>query len=111
MVAFQPATVWTRYYHNPHRRNPPSADFRALSDEQLAVAEDIFNEFRELELLPAYLANTDDNRARLDRRVVCDLLGFGEETYQGVRRLVAKGCAEPSVHGGKERPKNAQLAV
>ena len=78
----------------------PVLDFRALSDEQLATAQDIFEEFREKELKPAYIADADPNRALLDKRVVCDLLGFGPETYEAVRRLSAKWCAEPSVHGG-----------
>ena len=86
----------------------PVLDFRALSDAQLAAAEGIFDEFRGLELLPAYLADADANRALLDRRVVCDLLGFGEEAYRGVWRLAAKWCAEPSVHGGKRRPAGAR---
>ena len=86
----------------------PVLDFRALSDGQLAATEGIFDEFRELELLPAYLADADANRALLDRRVVCDLLGLGEEAYRGVRRLAAKWCAEPSVHGGKRRPVGAR---
>ena len=89
----------------------PVLDFRALSDEQLHTAEAIFDEFRDKELLPAYLADADANRARLDRRVVCDLLGFDDDIYQAVRRLAAKWCAEPSVHGGKGRPKNARLVV
>ena len=42
-------------------------------------------------------------------RVLCDLLGFDEATYLGVRRLAAKWCAEPSVHGGKQRPKDTML--
>jgi hypothetical protein len=57
------------------------------------------------------LADADANRALLDRRVVCDLLGFDEDTYVAVRRLAAKWCAEPSVHGGKARPKGASLVV
>ena len=85
----------------------PVLDFRALSDEQLAVAETIFDEFRELELQPAYLADADANRALLDRRVVCDLLGFGHDVYRAVRLLAAKWCGEPSVHGGKARPRGA----
>ena len=85
----------------------PVLDFRALSDGQLAAAQGIFDEFRELDLLPAYLADADPNRALLDRRVICELLGLGEEVYRGVRRLAAKWCAEPSVHGGKARPKGA----
>ena len=89
----------------------PVLDFRTLSDEQLATAKAIFDEFRALDLKPAYLADADENRALLDRRVVCDLLGFGEDIYQAVRLLAAKWCAEPSVHGGKKRPRGAKLVV
>ena len=92
-------------------RSLPVLDFRALTDEQLRTAEAIFNELRDVELKPAYLADADANRALLDRRVVCDLLGFDEEVYAAVRRLAAKWCAEPSVHGGKARPKDAKLVV
>ena len=86
----------------------PVLDLRSLSDEQLRTAEAIFNELRGMELKPAYLADADPNRALLDRRVVCDLLGFDEETYVAVRRLTDKWCAEPSVHGGKPRPYDCQ---
>ena len=89
----------------------PVLDFRSLTNAQLAKAETTFEEFRDKELKPAYLADADPNRALLDRRVVCDLLGFDEEVYAGVRRLAAKWCAEPSVHGGKARPKGAGLVV
>ena len=89
----------------------PVLDLRALTDEQLRTAEAIFNEFRDKELKPAYLADADPNRALLDRRVICDLLGFDEDTYAAVRRLAAKWCAEPSVHGGKARPRDAALVV
>ena len=89
----------------------PILDLRALSDVQLARAQEIFDEFRELELQPAYLADADANRALLDRRVVCDMLGFDAAVYEGVRMLAAKWCAEPSVHGGKRRPAGARLVV
>ena len=85
----------------------PILDFRALTDAQLATAQAIFDDFRDQELQPAYLADADPNRALLDRRVICDLLGFDAAVYQGVRRLAAKWCAEPSVHGGKARPRSA----
>ena len=85
----------------------PILDFRALTDDQLAKAEEIFEEFRDKELMPAYLADADPNRALLDRRVLCDLLGFDQSVYEGVRRLAQKWCAEPSVHGGKARPRDA----
>ena len=57
----------------------------------------------------AYLVDADPNRALLDRRVVCDLSGFNDEIFTGVRRLSAKWCLEPSVHGGKQRPEDAKL--
>ena len=89
----------------------PILDLRTLTDAQLAKAEMIFDEFRDKELHPAYLADADPNRALLDRRVICDLLGFDEDTYLGVRRLAAKWCAEPSVHGGKKRPAWAKFVA
>ena len=89
----------------------PVLDVRALNDGQLQTAEVIFEEFRDKDLQPAYLADADRNRALLDRYVVCDLLGFGEDVYEAVRRLAAKWCAEPSVHGGKQRPPDAGLVM
>ena len=89
----------------------PVLDLRALTGEQLRTAEAIFNEFRDKDLKPAYIADADPNRALLDRRVICDFLGFDEDTYAAVRRLAAKWCAEPSVHGGKARPRDAALVV
>ena len=89
----------------------PILDLRALTDAQLSTAQEIFDEFRELELQPAYLADADANRALLDRRVVCDILGFDDAVYEGVRMLAAKWRSEPSVHGGKRRPAGARLVV
>ena len=89
----------------------PVLDLRALTDEQLAAAERIFDEFRDKEFKPAYLADADPNRALLDRRVVCDLLGLDDEVYEAVRRFSRKWCAEPSVHGGKNRPRDAQFVT
>ena len=89
----------------------PILDLRALTDEQHAIAKDIFDDFRERDMKPAYLADADENRALLDRRVVCDMLGFGADVYEGVRLVAAKWCAEPSVHGGKRRARGARLVV
>ncbi len=86
----------------------PVLDLRLLSDDQLLMAQMIFEDFRDKEFLPAYLADADPSRDELDRRVVMDLLGFDEEVYRGVRRLAQKWCAEPSVHGGKPRPRDAR---
>ena len=54
----------------------PILDFRALTDAQLTTAKDLFDDFRTRDLMPAYLADADPNRAHLDKRVICDLLGF-----------------------------------
>ena len=88
----------------------PTLDLRALSDAQLSLAEDIFNDFRTRDFMPAYLAHTDPSRAALDRAVLCELLGFDEAVHKAVRDLSAKWTAEPSVRGGKQRPA-APLAV
>ena len=89
----------------------PILDLRTLTDNQLSTAQEIFDDFRDRDLMPAYLADADPNRALLDRRVICDLLGFDEDTYHAVRRLSAKWCAEPSVHGAKKRPADATLVM
>ena len=89
----------------------PMLDFRELNDDQLLMAELIFDEFRDKDLKPAYLADADPKRALLDRRVVCDLLGFDDAVYDAVRRLAAKWCAERSVHGGKLRPEGVSLIM
>ena len=89
----------------------PILDMRTLSDAQLATAEAVFEDFRDREFQPAYLADADRNRALLDHRLLCEVLGFDEPVYEAVRRLAAKWCAEPSVHGGKPRPTNASLIV
>lgn len=39
------------------------------------------------------------------------LKDFLVDGRKAVRRLVAKWCAEPSVHGGKRRPRGAELVV
>ena len=82
----------------------PVLDFSKLIDAQLKKAKTIFNEFRNKRFAPAYVADKDKTRALLDERVLCDWLGFDKTTYQAVRQLAAKWCAEPSVHGGKQRP-------
>ena len=89
----------------------PVLDLRTLTDAQLATAQTIFDEFRDKEFKPAYLADADPTRALLDKHVLCDLLGFDEPTYHAVRRLAEKWCAEPSVHGGKPRPQDAQFTA
>ncbi len=89
----------------------PILDLRALTNDQHATARQIFSDFSDLELKPAYIADADPNRATLDQKVICDLLGFNSDVFEGVRRLAQKWCAEPSVHGGKPRPKGAHPLI
>ncbi len=88
----------------------PTLDLRALSDDQLSLAEAIFNRFRERDFKPAYIADLDQARADLDRAVLCELLGLDESVYAAARELSTKWAAEPSVRGGKSRP-DAPFAV
>ena len=81
----------------------PILDLRALTDAQLDEAARVFDDFRAIDLQPAYQADADPNRALLDRRLLMDVLGMDESAYNAVRRLAAKWSAEPSVHGGKGR--------
>ena len=57
------------YPRNAKSPCPPEVR-RALTEEQHAIAKDIFDDFRERDLKPAYLADADENRALLDSRVV-----------------------------------------
>ena len=92
----------------------PVLDFRTLSDDQLATAKAIFDEFRALDLKPAYLADADENRALLDRRVVCDLLGFGERHLSGsapARRQVVRRTISPRRQEKTARRKTCSLTT
>ena len=76
-------------------------DPRALTAAQRRLAAALVAELRTLEFLPAYRADVDETRALLDRRLLCDLLGYDQDVYRAVRRLATRWCQEPSVHGGK----------
>ena len=89
----------------------PVLDFRALSQAQIAQAKAIFNEFKNKRFAPAYLADMDKTRAELDKEVL-KWLGFKDESiYDAVRQLASKWCAEPSVHGGKQRPSKHPFVI
>lgn len=89
----------------------PILNFCTLTAEQLDITRQIFDDFQQREFRPAYIADTDPTRALLDKRVICDLLGLGSPIYRGIRELASKWCAEPSVHGGKNRPTGSKLAI
>ena len=70
-------------------RTMPTLDVRSLSDAQLKVAEEIFEDFKDREFLPANEAWRDESRKELDRRVLVDLLGLAEGKVMGGVGFVA----------------------
>ena len=76
-------------------------DPRSLTAAQLDRADEIFEEFRQRELLPANEAWRDETRQALDRAVLIDLLGIEEGVLEPLALLRRQWCSEPSVHGGK----------
>ena len=82
-------------------RTMPTLDVTRLTTEQLASAEAIFEDMRDLTFLPANEAYRDSARKELDYRVLIDLLGLPESILEPLDLLRLKWCSEPSVHGGK----------
>ena len=82
-------------------RTMPTLDVTALSPEQLAAAESIFEDMRTRHFLPANQAYEDPARKELDYRVLIEMLGMPESVLAPLDLLRLKWCSEPSVHGGK----------
>ncbi len=76
-------------------------DARKLQPKKLELADSLFDEFAERELLPANEAWHDETRQALDRAVLIDVLGLPEDILEALDLLRRQWCAEPSVHGGK----------
>ena len=91
------------YLSRKQIKNLPVLDVGRLSHRQLALMAETFNQARELPLLPANEAWRDVIRAELDRRVLEDVLGLGEEATEMARALCNRWCREPTVQGRKGR--------
>ena len=83
-------------------RSMPTLDVTKLSPAQLARAEEIFEDMRDSQFLPANEAYRDNTRKELDHRVLIDMLGLPESILKPLDLLRLKWCSEPSVHGGKK---------
>ena len=83
-------------------RSMPTLDVTKLSPVQLAKAEEIFEDMRDSQFLPANEAYRDNTRKELDHRVLIDMLGLPESILEPLELLRLKWCSEPSVHGGKK---------
>ena len=82
-------------------RSMPTLEVTKLTQAQLDVAEEVFEEMKSAQFLPANEAYRDNTRKELDYRVLIDLLGLPERVLEPLDLLRLKWCAEPSVHGGK----------
>ena len=84
-------------------------DVRKLTKRQRQMADQLFDSFSVLDLLPANEAYRDDVRQALDKAVLIELLGQPMKSLDSLSLLRLKWCMEPSVHGGKStRPSNQQ---
>ena len=82
-------------------RTMPTLDVTKLTPAQLAAAEAIFEDMRDVQFLPANEAYHDNSRQELDHRVLIDVLGLPTSILEPLDMLRLGWCSEPSVHGGK----------
>ena len=91
-------------------RSLPTLDVTQLTPAQLAIAARIFHELKHQPLRPFNEMTADPVRQNLDRRLLSEVLGFGEEehpeVHEGLALLRKKLCAEPSIHGTKKARRN-----
>ena len=80
----------------------PTLNVGALSDDQVAQANAIFEDVKTKPMRPLNEAAEDEVRQELDRRLLVDGLGLPSELMPNIDLLRLKLCAEPSVHGGKK---------
>ncbi len=87
-------------------RAMPTLDMRELDENALQNAKRIFEDMKHKKMLPFNQMDEDAVRQDLDRLLLSDVLGFGEEAHPevhtGLRILRERLCAEPSIHGGKK---------
>ena len=82
-------------------RSMPTLDITKLTRAQLNAAEEIFDDMRDAQFLPANEAYRDNSRKELDHRVLIDMLNLPSTVLEPLDLLRLKWCSEPSVHGGK----------
>lgn len=85
-------------------------DPRALSEDKIEQARDIFERFRGAKFMPANEAYRDDVRQSLDRSVFIELLEASESLLDPLDNLRRQWCNEPSVHGGKRTLSNGSAS-
>ena len=81
--------------------NLPVLDVTQLTNRQLNRMEEIFEQVKDLPMLPANEAWHDPIRAELDRRVLTEALELEQETVDRTRELRNRWCLEPTVQARK----------
>ena len=80
----------------------PTLDVDALSDDQVAQANAIFEDLKTRPMRPLNEATEDEVRQELDCRLLVDVLGVPSELMPSVDLLRRKLCDEPSIYGTKK---------
>ena len=80
----------------------PTLDVRELQTWQLDQAQAIWNAVSRSEFKSFHQCAVDPARIELDRRVVRDLLGLGDDVVAAVANLRLLLANDPSIHGSKE---------
>ena len=83
----------------------PVLDARALRRDQADRCRAIFDNFKNLDFLPANEAYRDEARKALDHELLfgsASVLQIDPGLEEGLDLLRRQWCAEPSVHGGKD---------
>ena len=77
-------------------------DVRDLRAWQLDAAQAIWRDFSDRKFESFHLCAVDPARIELDRRIIQDLLGLGEDAVAAVARLRQLLASDPSIHGAKK---------
>ena len=77
-------------------------DVRKLGHWQLDEAQSVWRDFRNQTFESFHRCAVDPVRIELDRRVVQDMLGLGEDAVAAVANLRSLLAADPSIHGSKK---------
>ena len=80
----------------------PTLDVRKLDAWQLDEAQSVWRDFRNRRFESFHRCAVDPVRIELDRRVVQDVLGLGEDAVAAVANLRSLLAADPSIHGSKK---------
>ena len=83
----------------------PSLDPGSLTEKQRRAARHAFEGLKNQRLLPIDQIDEDEGRAKIDRTLVLDVLGFDKSTCREggpMELLRRKIAAEPQVHGDKK---------